>query len=142
MVFVVMGSSIASPICQSRQSGKTFTIVAFSSQFSFFFLILSLFYLLFPGPLFSLYPIFGNFFAVKGSTLSHCSLLVTPLLLEFIQKHLRPFISSPKIISWKSTWFWYRNSPLVTFEKDLFLLIKKHLWRKKQSCLLLSNNII
>ena len=53
------GSSVASPICQDRQSERTFPIFSFSSQFfPLFFLIFSL-----------IFPILAIFCAVKGGIL-------------------------------------------------------------------------
>ena len=79
-------SSIASPICQEGQSGRTFLIFAFSSQF-FLFFFLPWFFLIFS--LFS--PTFGNFFALRGGTLPpltsqwlrHCTGYKTVYLCNF-----------------------------------------------------------
>ena len=54
-------SSAASPTCQEGQSEKTFPIFVFSSRFLLFS---PDFFLIF------FFPIFGNFFAVTGGTLS------------------------------------------------------------------------
>ena len=63
-----LNSSVASPICQERQSERTFLILAFASWIFLFFSIFPWLFLSFPP----LFPIFDTFFTVKGGTLPPC----------------------------------------------------------------------